>query len=225
MAIIKCKWCSENHETNTCEKFKRALESPGNLYALKFKAKMENGGHRICRHCASNKHWGPSCPVKFNTLKSQLVQQKVIADKAFEWLHEIGFGPGCMITGMARERTYRAKEKGDKAILIEEFTGYSTQNVFFQKLLYGKVRNWYNVTASDTAMEKVKQVYLPYHPVYAPTPTSKRVEVIVRASFDDIENLKRYIPCYTDNMMKFDTAEEFFKAGLKLSRKQWSQLN
>lgn len=186
----------------------------GVIGAVKYQNKMMGGG-RLCGYCAGSGHSSAKCERRFDTYRKNLDKHHVDCEKAFAWLHEIGFGPGAMLSGMARERRYSYKaSKGEKAVIIEDF-GSRTLTEFLNELLYGSAKNWFPVDAVETTMEKVRNVYLPFHPTYSPRPTSMKVEVLHRANPEDIEGLKQKITCYVSPIRKFATAKDFFDAGYK----------
>lgn len=216
MATNHCKWCGRYqtaHTIDACSYFQAALNK-GSIQALKVKAKMDSGGKRVCGYCADTKHASTKCPVKFNNRKAKLSSEVEAVDKAFEWLHEIGFGPGAMLNGMANEYRWRARTKEEKMVVIGDFRPWTFQR-FITELVDGTNRNWYFVDAVDTTNEKVQKIYLPYHSFYAPKPTSKNVSVISRADPAEIDKMKNKMACYSSPVMKFNSAEEFFKAGYK----------
>jgi hypothetical protein len=216
MATNHCKWCGRYqtaHTIDACSYYKAALAA-GRIRALKVKAKMDSGGKRVCGYCADINHASTKCPTKFNKRKAKLSAEIEAFDKAFEWLHEIGFGPGAMLNGMANEYRWNARTKEEKMVVIEDFRAYTFQR-FINELVAGKQRNWYFVDAVDTSNEKVKRIYLPYHSFYAPKPTSKNVSVISKADPAEIDKMKNKMACYSSPVMKFNSAEEFFKAGYK----------
>ena len=216
MVSTSCKWCGNwqrGHTVDSCTYFESALKR-NVLRAVKLKAKMESGGKRVCAYCASVDHASTKCPNKFYDTKAHLLKVKNQADAAFVWLHEIGFGPGAMLSGMATERGWSSGGKGEKIVVIENFTQRTFSN-FMQELLNGDVRNWYFVDAVDTTNEKVKRIYLPYHEFYSPKPTSKKVSVIHRANEEDIESMKNMMDCYTNPIILYATAEEYFARGYK----------
>lgn len=211
----RCTFCkARGCSANKCLVLKKQVLA-GRVTAIKFQNKM-NGGGRLCGYCAGGGHSSAKCEKRFEVYKQNLSIHHTDCEKAFAWLHEIGFGPGAMLSGMARERrySYGDKSKGEKAVIIEDFHG-KTLTVFLQELLYGSARNWFAVDAVETTLEKVKTIYLPFHPVYSPRPTSMKVEVIHRANPEDIEALKQRINCYVSPIMKFATAKDFFDAGYK----------
>jgi hypothetical protein len=146
-------------------------------------------------------------------------KQVQVADAAFAWLHEIGFGPGAMLSAMASESRWRAKNKDQKMVIIEDFND-RTASSFLQELLYGTARNWYQVMAVDTACDKVSRIYLPFHPVFSPRPTSMKVEIVHRANPEDIDKLKQHVECYASPILEYSSAEEFFDDGFRFEAGQ-----
>lgn len=213
MLNTRCPYCKNFHELAVCTSYQYGLKNKS-LSAIKLKNKIESGGGRVCATCASVEHTSNKCPKKFDDKKKALTNQKAKADNAFAWLHEIGFGPGCMLSGMSNERSYGTRGKEERIVVVEEFGGYSAKN-FFEELLYGDQRNWFPVNAIDTSAEKIRKIYLPYHPFYSPKPTSKKVQVVHKANKEDIENLKKFISAYSNPIMNYDSAEKFFAAGFK----------
>lgn len=211
----RCTFCkARGHGADKCAILVREVAS-GRVTAIKFQNKL-NGGRRLCGYCAGSGHSSTKCEKRFTDYRQKLDIHHKDCEKAFVWLHEIGFGPGAMLSGMARERRWSSRHgnKGEKAVIIENFSN-RTLTEFLQELLYGSARNWYAVDAMDTSMEKVKNIYLPFHPVYSPRPTSMKVEVIHRANPEDIESLKQQISCYSNPVRMFATAKDFFDAGYK----------
>ena len=100
-------------------------------------------------------------------------------------------------------------------LIIEEFKGKYTANHFFAKLLRGTDRNWYPVTAIDSTNENVRNIYLPFHPVFAPRPTSMNVQVIHKANEEDIEKFREHLPALSSPLLDYNSAEEFFEAGYR----------
>lgn len=212
-----CKWCGKwqkGHLVQSCNYFQSAL-AKGSLRAVKLKTRMETGSGRVCAACADPNHSSTVCPKKFDTIKANLARQKEDYDKAFEWLHEIGFGPGAMLNGMASEYGWRSKGKSERLVVIEEF-GPRAAQWFMSELAYGKQRNWYMVNAVDTENEKVRKIYLPFHSVYAPKPTSKNVSIVHRANPEDIEKMKSHFDCYKNEILNYDSADAYFSTGKKL---------
>jgi len=209
-----CSWCySRGHDAHGCTSLQSSVET-GNAAAISLQKKINGITARLCGYCADEKHSSTVCPKRFADYKNALLNQKSDADKAFDWLKEIGFGPGAMLSGMARESGWNSKNKEDKIVVIEEFRGH-TLNRFMNELLHGSNRNWYPVTAVDTTNETVRNIYLPFHFIYAPRPTSKGVQVVHRANDQDIEGMKRVVDCYSSPVLHFSTAEDFFNAGYK----------
>lgn len=209
----QCGYCySHGHGADNCSLLKQRVEA-GNIYAKKFLNSI-NGGGRVCGYCAEKGHSTATCSSRFNDFKTGLLNQKTKADSAFVWLHEIGFGPGAMLSGMSRESSWRSKDKAERIVIINDFKQHIA-NDFFTELLFGDQRNWYRVNAVDTTNEDVRSIYLPFHPVYAPRPTSVKVQVIHKSNEEDIEKLKSFLQCYTNPVMRYNTAEEFFSAGYK----------
>ena len=216
MATVKCTWCGRwqtGHTIDSCSYFKAALTA-GRMRAVKMKAKMDSGGKRVCGYCAGTEHASTKCSKKFNDHRAKLSSEISDLDKAFEWLHEIGFGPGAMLNGMANEYRWNSRGKEEKMVVIGDFKPY-TFTRFINELVNGSQRNWYAVDAVDTANERVQKIYLPHHSFYAPKPISKNVSVISKADPAEIDKMKNRMACYSSPIMKFSSAEEFFKAGYK----------
>lgn len=213
---MACKWCGryqKAHEVQSCPHFQSAL-ARGVIRAVKIQAKIQSGGKRVCGYCANAEHASTKCPKRFNDEKHKLTTIFTKAEEAFKWLHEIGFGPGAMLSGMANERYYNSRNKEEKIVVIEDFT-QSVAHRFMQELINGTQRNWYQVNAVDISQERIRKIYLPFHAVYAPKPTSLKVSVIQKASPDEIDKMKLHFDCYLSPIMNFNTAEEFFAAGFK----------
>ena len=191
-----------------------------------------------CKNCFMQGHKRKECPKSFHDFKSALENERYKVDKAFEWLHEIGFGPGCMITGMAREKklcelqwSFKRLKTGHKYCTttfirnFEEvpFGERSVLTEFFEKLVYDTTKNWYEIEGVSSELIDIGSIYLPYHPVYAPTPTSKRVEILVKAAPEDIDKLKHFIMVYNHPVMKYNDAESYYAANkcypLKIHKK------
>lgn len=210
-----CSYCfkSDNgHNASNCPLLSLRA-SGGNVYAKKLQNRYSGGG-RVCSFCAEKDHNSTNCPSRFYQFKASLVNQKQVADPAFQWLHEIGFGPGAMLNGMSRESAYWSKNKEERIVVINDFNS-RVATMFFNELLWGDKRNWYTVCAVDTSNEDVRSVYLPFHPTYAPRPTSMKVQIVHKANPDDIEKLKSHLTCYNNPVMLVDTAEQFFAEGFK----------
>ena len=213
---MSCKWCGKYrsaHSTETCQYFQAALAN-GSLSAIKLQAKIQSGGRRVCGYCAHTEHASTKCPKRFNDERAKILRTRGAIEDAFKWLHEIGFGPGAMLSGMAAEYRWNSRGKNEKLVVIEEFKNW-TMNQFMNELINGKERNWYQVNAVDTANERVQRIYLPYHITYAPKPTSKNVSIVHKANPEDIEKMKNHFDCYTSPVVLYDTAENFFAAGFK----------
>lgn len=209
----QCGYCySHGHDAMGCKLLSDRIAA-GNVYAKKFYNSI-NGGGRVCGYCAEKGHSTAICSTRFYDFKSALSNQKVKADPAIAWLREIGFGPGAMLSGMARESSWRSRDKGEKIVIINDFNQH-VANDFFNELLNGDQRNWYRVNAVDTTNEDVRNIYLPFHPVYAPRPTSMNVQVVHKSNDEDIEKLKSFLSCYTNPVMRYNTAVDFFSAGYK----------
>lgn len=207
-----CSYCYQNdgHDATNCP-LMQTRANQGNVRAKKLMNSF-NGGGRLCGFCAEKDHSSTNCPSRFYQFRHSVMIQKNLADSAFAWLHEIGFGPGAMLNGMSREsRYYSNNTKDERIVVINDVVGTN----FFHELLYGKQRNWYQVYAIDTANEDVRSIYLPFHPVYAPRPTSMKVQVIQKASEVEIEKMKRHLTCYTNPVMLHETAEDFFAQGYR----------
>lgn len=205
-----CGYCyQQGHNARDCDLLKTRVVA-GNVNAKKFQNSI-NGGGRVCGFCADKEHSSTNCPSRFYQFKHSVMVQKNLADPAFAWLHEIGFGPGAMLNGMSRESRYYSRSKDERIVVIKDVVGTN----FFHELLYGNQRNWYQVYAIDTANEDVRSIYLPFHPVYAPRPTSMKVQVIQKASEIDIEKMKRHLTCYNNPVMLHETAEDFFAQGYR----------
>lgn len=210
-----CGYCWQHgHDAKSCPRLKTQLES-GSVRAKKFSNNL-NGGGRVCGYCADKGHSSTNCSKRFDDYVPTLAKQKAIANQAFSWLHEIGFGPGAMLSAMATESGWRAANKDQRMVIIEEFNERVANN-FFQELLYGQQRNWYHVKAVDTANEDVRRIYLPFHPHFAPRPTSMKVEVLHKANPEDIDSMKKFIPALTSPALDYNTAEEFFAAGYRFN--------
>ena len=208
-----CGYCyQQGHDASACNLLKLRVEA-GNVHAKKFHNSISGGG-RVCGFCAEGNHSSTNCPSRFYEYKHSLSQMKSVADKAFAWLHEVGFGPGAMLSAMAAEYGWRADGKDQKMVIIEEFNDRVAAQ-FFQELLWGQQRNWYHVKAVDTANDNVRRIYLPFHPVYAPRPTSMKVQVVHKANEIDIEKMKMHLTCYHSPVMLHETAESFFAEGYK----------
>ena len=210
----QCQYCWYRHETKDCPRLKNDVIL-GNIRALKVQHKFSGAKGRLCAFCASNSHAQKTCPKKFDDAKKNLLWQKNAAEPAFEWIKEIGFGPGCLLTGMARERSYRAMDKAEQLVVIEDFTPIVAR-WFFNELMYGKNRNWYQVNAISGTAERIKQIYLPYHETYSPKPTAKKVQIITRSTDAEIEALKKYFPCFSSKILNYPDAASFYAAGNKL---------
>lgn len=210
----QCSWCYQlGHDANNCPGLKRYV-SAGDVRALKFQKRLDGTSGRLCGYCGHENHSSVNCTKRFNDFKAGLIKQKDKADNAFSWLKEIGFGPGAMLSGMSRESSYRSRNKDERIVVIEEFSaGVASQ--FFKELFYGTQRNWYRVSAVDSTNERVRNIYLPFHPIYAPRPTSMKVSVVHRANDEDIESMKKFVPALNNPVMDYDTAEQFFSAGYK----------
>lgn len=206
-----CSYCYQNdgHDATNCP-LMQTRANQGNVYAKKL-MNSYNGGGRVCGFCADKEHSSTNCPSRFYQFRHSVMVQKNLADSAFAWLHEIGFGPGAMLNGMSRESRYYSSTKDERIVVINDVVGTN----FFHELLYGKQRNWYQVYAIDTANEDVRSIYLPFHPVYAPRPTSMKVQVIQKASEVEIEKMKRHLTCYTNPVMLHETAEDFYAQGYR----------
>lgn len=207
-----CSYCYQNdgHDATNCP-LMQTRANQGNVRAKKLMNSF-NGGGRLCGFCAEKDHSSTNCPSRFYQFRHSVMIQKNLADSAFAWLHEIGFGPGAMLNGMSREsRYYSNNTKDERIVVINDVVGTN----FFHELLYGKQRNWYQVYAIDTANEDVRSIYLPFHPVYAPRPTSMKVQVIQKASEVEIEKMKRHLTCYTNPVMLHETAKDFFAQGYR----------
>lgn len=216
MATSNCKWCGRwqtQHSINTCSYFQASLLR-GDMRAIKLKAKIDSGGKRVCGYCAGLDHTSITCEKKFNDKKQVIVKSRAVMDPVFAWLHEIGFGTGAMISGMASDRFYRAGDKGEKIVVIEDFRQQTLIN-FINELAHGKNKNWFMVNAVDTTNEKIRRIYLPYHELYSPKPTSKNVSIVHRANEEDIEKMKMMLETYTSPVIHYNTAKEFFAAGHK----------
>ena len=210
-----CGWCHMGgHDASGCQHLVQGVKN-GNMKALKFQKSLTTGG-RVCGYCADEKHSSTNCPKRFDDFKRNVRAANQVASKAFEWLHEIGFGPGAMLSAMAAEYGWRADGKDQKMVIIEEFNQRVANN-FFQELFYGQHRNWYHVKAVDTANDDVRRIYLPFHPVYAPRPTSMKVEVLHRANPEDIDSMKKFVPSLTSPVLDYQTAEQFFDSGYRFA--------
>jgi hypothetical protein len=229
---IPCKWCfpggmsgyrsyyykqryenSDKHETKDCPLFKSAL-ARNEISAIKLNNKMATGG-RVCGYCGGVDHTSTKCPKKFTELKAHIIKQKQKAEEISAWLHEIGFGPGCAINTLSREKSWGVKNREYKVVAIEDFTGYTAVN-FFKELLHGKLRRWFYVQAIGTDGEIVRQIYLPYNAKFSPCAGSKKTEVINRASKEEIDKLCKHLPYYANEAVTlYNTAEDFFNAGYK----------
>jgi hypothetical protein len=212
-----CSYCHQfKHGADTCDSLKRAI-ARGDLRAVKFQNKLVGGG-RLCGYCAGRGHSSSKCDKRFDTYRQALLKMQEDCDKAFTWLHEIGFGPGAMLSGMSKEHKWsyinKKDNKADRTVIIGDFTSNSLQ-IFLKELLYGAQRNWFEVDGVDTSMEKVRQIYLPFHPLYSPRPTSVKVEVVHRSNPEDIDSLKLKLECYVSPVIRFATAKDFFDAGYK----------
>jgi hypothetical protein len=211
--IKRCSWCySTSHSAKECDVLKNRAEE-GNVRAKKFINDI-NGGKRVCGYCAGEDHSSSKCKTRFNDFKSSLVKSQSDIEKVFIWLHQIGFGPGAMISGIAKKGWYSKNNKKENIVVIEDFNR-RVADLFFRELTTGIKKNWFPVKAIDTSNEDVRNIYLPFHPVYSPRPTSLKVEIIHKANPDDIENIKSFLECYTNPVMNFDSAEEFFDTGYK----------
>lgn len=211
--VKRCSWCySHLHTAKECTMLKAKAEE-GNVRAIKFLNDI-NGGNRLCGYCAGENHTSTKCEKRFNDFKRRLTKSRDITDEAFKWLHQIGFGPGAMISGLAKKGWYSKNNKKENIVVIEEFNEYVASS-FFKELTTGSKKNWFPVKAVDTSNEVVRNVYLPFHPEYSPRPSSLNVEILHRASPNDIENIKTFLECYQNPIMNFDSAEEFFEAGYK----------
>lgn len=209
-----CSYCyQQKHDAHTCPRL--ALhEQQGDTTAIKFRKKLNGTIGRLCSYCGDEAHNSTRCGKRFDDHKTTLLQEKITAEPAFAWLQEIGFGVGCMISGMAKEYSYYSRGKEERVVIIGEFRPYVLKQ-FVNELLYGSARNWYSVDATDTANETIKRIYLPFHPVYAPRPTSMKVEIIHKANPEDTLALKNSLECYKSPLMNYSTAEDFFNAGYK----------
>jgi hypothetical protein len=210
-----CGWCyMQGHDASSCPRLEQSVQN-GNMKAIKFHKSVTTGG-RVCGYCAEEKHSSTNCPKRFSDAKYEVAKEQQVASNAFAWLHEIGFGPGAMLSAMAAECGWSAEGKDQKMVVIEEFNS-RVATTFFQELFYGQQRNWYHVKAVDTANENVRRIYLPFHPVYAPRPTSLKVEVLHKANPEDIDSMKKFIRALSSPLFDYDTAEEFFDSGLRFS--------
>lgn len=213
-----CTWCHlGGHDASQCTRLTDSVKK-GQIRAIKFHKKITTGG-RVCGYCAEDNHSSPKCPKRFDDAKLMYASQKQVADAAFAWLHEIGFGPGAMLSAMATESSWRARGKDQKMVIIEDFTN-RTVTSFLNELMYGTTRNWYQVTAVDTACEKIRRIYLPFHPVYSPRPTSMKVEIVHKATPEEIDKLKQHVECYASPLLEYSSAEEFFDAGFRFEAGQ-----
>ena len=213
---MHCLWCGryqKAHTVDNCTYFKAALVN-GRMRAIKLQAKIQSGGRRVCGYCASLEHASTRCSKRFEDKRANLMATRQAVDEAFVWLYEIGFGPGAMISGMANERMWSGRGKGEKVVVIEDFTPYVLSH-FVDELINGNQRNWYKVNAVDTSNERVQRIYLPYHITYAPKPTSKNVSIVHKADPAEIDKMKNSLSCYKNPIVNFNTAEEFFNAGYK----------
>lgn len=210
-----CSWCYTNgHDASGCSMLQSSVKA-GSLKAIKFHKAITTGG-RVCGYCAGDKHSSTNCPKRFNEVKHEAQKTNAIASQAFQWLHEIGFGPGTMLSAMAAEYRWNGKDKDQKMVIIEEFTP-TVATQFFQELLFGHERNWYNVKAVDTANDNVRRIYLPFHPVYAPRPTSMKVEILHRANPEDIDSMKWFVPSLSSPVLDYEDAQAFFDSGYRFA--------
>lgn len=211
----RCGWCYDTqHKASDCEKLKQKANE-GNVVAIKYVNSL-NGGGRLCAYCAGSGHTSTKCSKKFDTLKRLAEKEKIIAEPAFEWLKEIGFGPGAMLTGMSKEGYYSKRGKDERIVIISDFTK-NTAIEFFKELLFGVNRNWYRVDGIDTCNEIIRNIYLPFHPLYSPRPTSTKVSILHKAKEEDVDKLKEFLLCYSSPVFNYDNAEDFFAAGYKFT--------
>ena len=210
-----CSWCYQSdHTAIDCQRLDTAVGN-GLMRAIKYKKKLNGSTGRLCGYCADEGHVSNNCPKRYNDAKALVLSEKEISDKAFAWLKEIGFGPGAMLSGMAREKGWNSRGKSERIVIIEEFKNDAVASHFFANLLRGSDRNWYNVTAVDSTNETVRNIYLPFHPTFAPKPTSVNVQVIHKANEEDIEKYKKYLPALSSPLLDYNNAEEFFQDGYR----------
>jgi len=212
----RCAYCGTTppHTPLEC---KRLLEcaSAGDIYAKKVLNKAK-GLKKICGGCGDAGHFSTQCPVKFAAKRKYILEKRANLDAAFIWLHEIGFGPGCMLNGMAKDWRWASTPKGEKMVVIEDFSS-GVFNKFLDEMIGTGPKNWYMVKAVDTTNETVSRIYLPYHKYYAPTPTSKKVEVVHKAKPEELEKLKGFVDAYTDPILSHGTLESYLKAGHRMN--------
>ena len=89
-----CTWCyKNNHDAHNCSALNSAVAAY-NRTAILFQKKLQGFTGRLCGYCAGEKHSSTVCSERFNDYKIRLLSQKIEADKAFDWLKEIGFDYG-----------------------------------------------------------------------------------------------------------------------------------
>lgn len=209
-----CNYCYKKHSEEFCNTLELDVSNK-KIKAVLFKNKII-GGPRLCTYCATPGHTVSRCEQRFIKYRALLERVKSDADAAFAWLHQIGFGPGAMLSGMASGGGYTTRDKGNRLVCIEPFNSY-TFNKFMNELLYGKNKNWFYVNAVEVGFDKIRKIYLPFNPMYSPKPTSVKVEVIHKANESDIEDLKAHLLCYTSPVIFYEKASDFFNYGYKFN--------
>ena len=209
-----CGWCySRAHKAQDCPNLKHSV-GQNSIAAIKYDKRLNGSTGRLCGYCGDENHTSGICPKRFEDSRRTVVSERQIAEKAFEWLKEIGFGPGAMLSGMGRTSSWNSREKGDRIIVIEEFNKITGER-FVSELLYGKERNWFPVCAVDTTNETIRNIYLPFHPVFSPKPTSMKVQVIHRSSEEDIEKIKNLLPSLSSPLNDYTDSDDFFSSGYR----------
>ena len=122
--ITSCSWCyQQGHSAKVCPRLDASAKA-GSLNALKYQKKLNGATGRLCGYCADEGHSSGNCPKRYDTFKKLTLSEKEMSEKALAWLKEIGFGPGAMLSGMARESGWNSKKnKAERIVIIEEFKG------------------------------------------------------------------------------------------------------
>ena len=130
------------------------------------------------------------------------------------WIEQIGFGPGCLISSTSATQKWRKSHKDvveKRVIAIKDFDTQWQRQSFLDSIIGSKTKNWVDVPAIDFTGETVKEIYLPFHPKWSPTPRAKKAEIVERAGEEDI---KKFLDSFSFNSSPVITsanAEEFFK--------------
>lgn len=213
----RCGYCFSNtHLTATCSTMARHAEE-GRKTAVAYKKRLEGITTRLCGYCSSEEHSSTKCSKRFHDSRDRTLALTSQVNDLFSWLFEIGFGPGAALT------TKKNSKKKEMVIVISDFRDnalhYFISAAFAKKEKTNK-SSYLPISAVSLENERVRDAILPFNADYSFSKYATNVEVLQRASEEEIANLKsqalKVLNCH-EALLNYNDAESFFNAGYRFA--------